>query len=148
MKEKSKKNIAENRNENIKVFGLVIAILIVILVVSLILKFVENNSKNDILKSKESKIVYIENSDEKKCKKCSEVKKYLDDQKIDYVLYDSKKYSEDDYNKLLQTLSINASDFNYPAVIYIRDGIMFSNIINIDQTKVVEQFLKDYDLKK
>ena len=76
------------------------------------------------------------------------MKKFMDDQKIDYALYDVKEHNNTEYKEMLQSLSINPSDFNYPAVIYVKDGIMYSNIINVDNTDVIEQFIKDYELKK
>ena len=48
--------------------------------------------------------------------------------------------------KMLQSLSINPSDFNYPAVIYIKDGSLYSDIINIKDTKVIDKFLKDNNI--
>ncbi len=154
MKEKMEKK--EIKNENIKVFGLIITILIVMLAIYLVLNFIENNyskkaDSNDvsvIIKEQKTAVLYVGNSDSKKCKNCKEIKKYLDDTNINYIMYDIKKHSGSDYKKLLQSLAINPSDFNYPAIIYIKDGIMYSNIINFDQTKVIEQFIKDYDLQK
>ena len=68
--------------------------------------------------------------------------------KIKYISYDVKNYSKDKYEKLLITLGINPSDFGYPAVIYVKDGMMYSNIINISDTKTVETFIKNYELQK
>ncbi len=48
---------------------------------------------------------------------------------------------------MLTTLSINPPDFNYPAVIYIKDGSMYSNIININDTKTVDTFIREYQLQ-
>ena len=59
------------------------------------------------------------------------------------MLYDVNKYKKNEYKKMLQSLSINPSDFNYPAVIYIKDGSLYSDIINIKDTKVIDKFLKD-----
>ena len=153
------KNIKENKdvktmtNENKSIFILVVIILVVMLIIYGGLQLMNTNSIkstdiSDIIKKKETKIIYVENSDGKKCSKCNKVLKHLEKNKINYEIYDAKKYSTKEYEKMLQTLNINPSDFNYPAIIYIKDGVMYSNIINIENTKVVDLFIKDYELKK
>lgn len=155
------KNINENKdaknltNENKNIFILVVIILVVMLIIYGGLQLINTNTKSikstdisDMMKDKKTKIIYVENSNSKKCSKCSEILKHLDKNKINYEVYDVKKYSTKEYEKMLQTLNINPSDFNYPAVIYIKDGVMYSNIINIESTKVVDLFIKDYELKK
>lgn len=127
------------------IIGIIILLLIVILVV---MKLANNRNIKDIsieeiIKSNKTEIVYVENSDKKKCEKCKEIKKYLDKNNIKYVLYDVNKHKKPEYEKMLQSLSINSSDFNYPAIIYIKDGSLYSDIININNTKVIDTFLKD-----
>lgn len=127
------------------IIGIIILLLIVILVV---MKLANNRNIKDIsieeiIKSNKTEIVYVENSDKKKCEKCKEIKKYLDKNNIEYVLYDVNKHKKPEYEKMLQSLSINSSDFNYPAIIYIKDGSLYSDIININNTKVIDTFLKD-----
>ena len=130
-------------------------ILLVILGIFLVLKSVGNTEKKvdsanieTIMKNGETKLIFVMSSDKSKAGKSNDIKKYLDDKKINYVTYDVSKYSKKDYQKMLQDLSINPSDFGYPAVIYIKDGKLYSNIINLDDTKVVDTFIKDYDLTK
>ena len=106
-----------------------------------------NSDVESIINEKKTQVIYIENSNASKCKNCSKIKKYLDDKKINYKTYDVNKVSESEYNKLLKTLNIDKDVFGCPAVIYIKSGVMFSNIINIDSTTVVDQFIKDYNLK-
>ena len=134
---------------------LVFAIAFVLIVVAIVLTFInfnKNSSKKiteevkETLKLKKEQIIYVQNT--KKCDSCSKIKKYLDNEQINYTLYNVNNYSKSDYEKFLQEMNINPSDFNYPAVILIKDGIMYANIINVNDTKVVEQFVKDYDLKK
>lgn len=143
------KKVEEN-----KIIGILVALIILVLCVVAVILFI-NNKKNDIVKNsdieniiKEGKtaIIYVENSDSKKCEKCSDIKKYLNEEKINYEIYDVNKNTSKEYKKMLQTLTINPSDFNYPAVIYIKEGRIYSNIINVNDTKIVKQFIKDYDL--
>lgn len=143
------------KKEN-KVIGiLILAIVLVICVVAGILYFNYNKAnvaKNADIKSiiKEGKtaIIYVENSDSKKCKNCKELKEYLDSKNINYLLYDVNKNSKGNYKEMLQNLTINPNDFGYPGVIYVKEGQIYSDIINIKDTKVVEQFIKEYNLTK
>ena len=106
----------------------------------------EKPNIENVLKEKEKLIIYVENTASKKCSKCSSIKKYIDSKNLNYYLFDVNKESKEEYDKLLDTLSINKKVFNYPAIIYLQDGIMFANIINIEDTNVVDQFIEDYDL--
>ena len=76
------------------------------------------------------------------------MKEYLDSKDINYVLYDVNKNSKGSYKEMLQNLTINPNDFGYPGVIYVKEGQIYSDIINIKDTKVVEQFIKEYNLTK
>ena len=149
------KKVEENKKEN-NMIGILVALIILVLCVVAVILFI-NNKKNDMVKNsdieniiKEGKtaIIYVENSDSKKCEKCSDIKKYLNEEKINYEIYDVNKNTSKEYKKMLQTLTVNPSDFNYPAVIYIKEGRIYSNIINVNDTKIVKQFIKDYDLAK
>ena len=66
---------------------------------------------------------------------------------IDYILYDTTKYSKKKYQEMLKLLSINSSDFNEPALIYIKDGSLYSDIINIHDEKTVTDFINNYHIK-
>ena len=129
-----------NKNEeNKKIMTLVIAIIMVISTVSIIL-FVNNykdsdNNKNSIAtiqKDKRTVILYIWNSNKKEGKR---IKNYLDKQKLNYIAIDVKNYSDKKLDKMLKKISINPPDFGYPAIIYIKDGTTFTNIINLKDVK-------------
>ncbi len=152
-----KKNMGALNKQELKqkkqIIALVGAILVVILIVILVLNLIKGSKIEKIDVSKlvenaETKIIFVENSDKTKCKKCSDIKKYLDDEQINYVTYDVSLYTEKEYNDMLKTIEINPDDFGYPAVIYIRDGKLYSNVINLSDTKPVKDFIKTYELKK
>lgn len=153
---KSKKENLKNIDvsmENKKIFILVVAIIVSISIIYLITTYInfgktETKSVESILKNKETAIIYVENSDSKKCKDCAKIKKYLDEVDLKYDLYDAKKASDKEYEDMLKSLGIEKTDFNYPAVIYIKDGVMYSNIINLNNTSVVKRFIADFDLLK
>lgn len=102
---------------------------------------------SEVLKQKQTKIIYIGSSDTKKCKTCNDVKNYLNKEGIEYIDYDVENYSEKEYKEMLKSIDINPDDFGYPGVVYIREGKLYSNVININDTKSVEIFIKDYGLK-
>lgn len=144
-----------DKKKNNQQFNLICAIVGVVVIVAAVL-FIINKGQGDAKKvvedtkkaltDKTEQIVFVENS--KDCKKCSDVKKYLDDNKIKYATYNINNYSKEEYKKFLKDLNINPDDFGYPAVILIKEGIMYANVINITDIKSVEQFSKDYKLKE
>lgn len=145
----------KNSNSNKQVIILLSIILLVVIVTYLILKSFDSteskvNTTNieTIMKNGETKIIFVMSSDKSKAKDSDKMQKHLDSKNINYVTYDVSKYSKKEYEKMLQDLSINPSDFGYPAVIYIKDGKLYSNIINLSDTRVIDTFIKDYDLTK
>lgn len=146
----------DQNHNNQSVIIIVVVIVVAAILLALVFKTLSGSfgkslnltDLDKMLTDKETKIIYVENSDSKKCSKCSKVKKHLDSKKIKYSVYDVNKVKDTEYQEFLQKLLIDSEVFNYPAVIYIRDGAMYSNIINIDDTAVVDQFISDYDLTK
>lgn len=142
-----------SNNENKKIGILIILIILVIAIAGIILVInkdkkieVKNKDIENIILKYETAIIYVENSDAKKCDKCKEIKNYLDKKNIDYILYDINKYSKNEYDKMLNLLSINPNDFGYPGIVYIKEGSLYSNVININNTIAVDNFIKDYNL--
>ena len=103
---------------------------------------------SEIIEKKQTKVVFVENTDKKKCKKCDSIKKALDEENISYVVYDAKEYSKEEYESMLNSINIKPADFGYPAVIYIRKGKLYSNVINVSDKEVVKTFINDYKLDK
>lgn len=134
------------KNKNV-IIGIILAV--IILVIGLLLfVFVFKGDRltpiekiNVALINKEDMILYIGSS--KDCSYCKTVSKYLDENKIDYTYYDISKDTKSNYERLLQSLSINKNDFGYPAIIYIKEGKQYSNIININSEEVIDEFFKN-----
>ncbi len=144
------KKEAKQKQQIIVLLG---AIIVVVLVVMISLNLIRGNkiekiNVSKIIENAETKLIFVENSDKSKCKKCSTIKKYLDSEKINYVTYDVSMYSKKEYNEMLKTVEINPDDFGYPAVIYLKEGRLYADVINLEDTKPVEDFIKTYDLKK
>ena len=111
-------------------------------------KKIEQVTINDIetmIKNKDRAIIYYYSS--KSTNKYNEsTKRYLDSKNINYYIYDDYKINKEEYNKLLKLLNIDKDVFGTPAIIYIYQGKMFANIINIDSKEVVDKFIYSYDL--
>lgn len=139
---------------NKKIVALILAILLVLIIFKVAINEVKeaNNKSNrvnisEIVKNKETKIIYVGSRDYKKCKECNNVVKYLNNEGIKFVTYEVEDYSKDEYESMLKSIQINPVDFGYPAVIYIKDGNLYSNVINITNIDSVKTFIKDYELK-
>lgn len=148
-------NVMSILKKNRKIVVLVLAIIIVLIIFKVAIKEVEDNNKTkasnneikEIMKKKQTKIIYVGSRDSKKCSKCKEVVEYLKKEGIEFVTYEVEDHSKDEYNEMLKTLEINPDDFGYPGVIYVRNGRLYSNVINIHDIKSLETFIKDYELK-
>lgn len=153
--EKIEKKETNNEKKNIDykaiiiwvVFGIVLIFFVVFLYRTFFGSTFSTKEVNEIIADKKTQVIYVENSNSNECKNCAKIKKYLEGKSLNYEVYDVNKNGNSDYKRLLDNLNINEDVFNYPAVIYIKDGNMYANIINIDDTKVVDQFIKDYNLK-
>lgn len=93
----------------------------------------------------ETFVIYYYNNKSSNLKNLT-IKKHLYNKGIKYYLYDDMRTDRDEYNKLLNLLNIDKKVFGPPSIIYIKEGKMFGNIINIDNKKVVDKFIDNYDL--
>ncbi len=129
--------------------------LIVIIIILLILTIIAtlNSGANtisyqeieNVIKNKDDIIIYYYNSSSSNFNNLK-IKRYLNKQGIRYSDYDDKNIDKKEYNQLLKLLKIDKKVFACPSLIYIKEGKMYGNIIAIDNTKTVKQFLDNYDL--
>lgn len=134
---------------------IIIAVVAVLLVAAVILLTVRTKKEetekqkvdfSKIIEKAETKIVFMGSSDKEKCKNCDKIRDFLDSKKINYLVYDVEDYSKKEYIETLKSIEINPPDFGYPAVIYMKDGKLYSNAINLSDTSRLEEFIKTYDL--
>lgn len=76
----------------------------------------------------------------------NEIKDYLDNLKIKYYLYDAAKIDNEEYSKILTALDIDSELFGLPAIIYIYNGKVYSNIININDIEIVKHYVEENEL--
>jgi hypothetical protein len=100
---------------------------------------------NSIIKNKDDKIIYVLNNKSNNSYN-KDILDYLSKNNISFSVYDISVADKEEYSNLLSILSINREFFDVPAIIYIKDGFMFANIININDMNIVDRFIKDYDL--
>ena len=145
-------NKSRIRFENKYLIGIVIAIAITILVI-FFTTVKKTSSKTDItndeikslIDNKVTALLYVFNS--RSSNDMNDIiSSELDGLYIEYARYDVSKVTSEDYNNLLKTFDIDKDVFGTPALIYIKNGEMFANIINIDSKEVVNTFIDDYEL--
>lgn len=133
--------------------GLYLVLIVVVLIIVLICLVTKETTKKsinsekikDLLNSGDTSVVVFTSN---KCKYCGETTRYLEKNHINYYLYNISKNSKDDFNKSLNYLGVDKNLFGEPAIVYIKDKMMFANIININDEKVIKTFVKDYNLTK
>ena len=111
---------------------------------------IENNNTNydrikDIVNNGKEAIIYYYNSDST-AQINSEIKTYLDKEKINYYIYDAAKINQEEYNNILKALNIDNEIFGLPAIIYIFSGKVYSDIININDIEIVKRYVEENEL--
>lgn len=125
------------------ILGLLIALVIAIPFLLLFSNKLTNfNSKvyNEIRKDKSFLVLFI---DSPSCNNCNSTIKTLNDLDIKYYKYDIKK--ENDYTDILKELNIKEELVEVPALIYIKNGKMEANMMNISKTEDILDFLEFYN---
>ena len=153
---KDKLIFLKNKFKNINLKEDKFSIAIVCVVVVLFIVIVRNSlAKDEIYANVDvnnvlmgTNVLYMDNTDYNECKFCNKARVYLDDKGINYKYYNVSSVSDDKFKEDLELLGIDEELFGTPALIYIEDGRMFANIINISDTDVIDSFIKDYSLDK
>lgn len=139
------------KNKKILIIGGIVLLIIIIGVIILTANlFSSKNSTSyneivNMINNKKDVLIFYYNSKSNNIYN-DRVLKNLDDNNIKYCIYDDKNITEEEKDKFLELLKIDKKIFGFPALIYIRDGEMYGNLINIDNMEVVDKFVKNYDL--
>ena len=133
-------------------------IVLVLLIVSIILIYgivnlVNRNKESYItyeeieeyINNKDTFIIYYYNSKSGN-EYGKKVLRELRSNDINYYVYDDKNVDKEEYNKFLELIDIDEDLFGSPAIIYIRDGEVFSNLISINNIDSLNRYIEDYDL--
>ena len=108
---------------------------------------VEYDRVVDIVNNEKEAIIYYYNASSSDTIN-NEIKTYLDSLNIKYYLYDAAKINKEEYNKILKTLDIDSELFGLPAIIYIYNGKVYSNIININDIEIVKHYVEENELSQ
>ena len=130
-----------------KIFRIVFAVIVILMAGLLVFKnlnrydSISYDGVNDILDKKEEVVIYYYTGEKNK-----DIVKNLSKIKVKYYIYYDKDKKE--YDKFLGLLNIDKNMFKDPAIIYIKDGRMYANMIGVDDASVIKTFAKGYDLYK
>ena len=144
-----KKKVFELNNKKMLI-GILVGIIIVIVILTAVLysgknRTIDYKGLKSMIDNGETFVVYYYNNKSSNLKNLT-IKKHLYKKGIKYYLYDDAKMNKNDYKKLLNLLNLDSKVFGPPSIIYIKDGRMYGNIINIDSNRVVDKFIDNYDL--
>lgn len=160
---KEKNNIEESKKDkfwkNKKFIIILLSVVAIILITTIVIivnkknygngNTLKNNTNYEeimkLINDKDDGIIYYYNSNSSNSAN-KEIKEYLDELKLRYYPYNDVYVDKNEYNKFLEILNIDKDLFGMPAIIYIKDGMMYGNIINIDSEETVKRFIDDYDL--
>lgn len=90
----------------------------------------------------ESFIIFM--TDSSNCSNCSAIEQLLKEQEVAYYSYDISK--EKDYDDVQRRIGITSSALKPPAIIYIQEGQMEANLLNISKEQDALLFLENYGL--
>ena len=125
-------------------FSLLITIIFVIPVSILVInKF--SSSKSDLLKYIEQKkniVIYL-TTDE--CSKCEEYQKLLDNEHVAYFELNTKKAQE--FKEIMSRIEMTSKYATAPGVVYVENGKLSANIVDIKNSNELLQFIENYDLQ-
>ena len=142
------------KNKKIRyIITLFIIIIILFIIIFLLNKRVDNKDKNTttydeivtMINNKDTFLIYYYNSKSKN-KYNKEIKKYLDELGIRYFNYNDALINKEEYNNFIKLLNIDKEVFGIPSLIYINNGMVYANIINIDNKEIIDKFIDNYDL--
>ena len=124
-----------------RLFKAIVIIIVFILVVSLafIKKFNSDESKplRKIKKEENINVLFRKT----KCDNCNEIKKELNNLNINYIEIktDTEKY----YDSILKELSLTEIDIVEPSIVTIKDGSVFSILVDVKNISELEEYLKN-----
>ncbi|MBR7042501.1 MAG: hypothetical protein IKI04_03265, partial [Bacilli bacterium] len=134
----------------------ILCISIIIVVLLLVILLPKNNSQDNIIidevskidqrvNNKDTFIIFYYDSDSNNSIN-DDIKNYLDNNDLEYDIYNKKSTSKIDHKTIVKLLNINEDMMLYPILIYIKEGNMEANVINIDTLDVVDNFINNYEI--
>lgn len=120
------------------ILGFVIVVMLLIII--FVKKFSFTGPINTKMKRKETFLVFVNN---RKCSDCEEIKLYLDNLGVKYeIMYEDN----DDAKAIFKKYDFVTDNDVSPAVLYMVDGKLFANLVNINSKNELYCFIKNYKL--
>lgn len=118
---------------------IVLLIFSVIFIIFLMNKFSPHSSKVvESVENKETLYVLIYNNS---CKKCDEIQKILKNNKVSY--YEINIDKDGHYKEFLKSISVTENEVVIPTLMYIKEGMLDSTIVDIKDEEVLNAFLEN-----
>ncbi len=141
MKGSKDQEFVQLRNRFLIVF-FVICIVGAIVILFLFQRFRFGLGVSSKLNRKDTFLIYV---DSYQCDSCTEVKKLLDQRNVEY---ETMKMDSPEAKNFFDKYEIDNNGEVIPAVIYIKDGKVYSTMFQISNLEELELFLKNYHLSK
>ena len=119
------------------------AIFIIPMSIFVVNKF--STAKSELLQNinqEKSLVIYIMKS---KCSECDTYKKVLDDNRVSYFELNVEKDS--DFKEIMLKIEMPSKYATVPGIIYVTNGKMYANIVDIKSTEELNVFLEKHNLK-
>lgn len=97
---------------------------------------------NKKMKNKESFLIYITQDD---CSDCAKIRKFLKDKNVTFEEIDEHSQQA---KKIFKTYDFVTDESVSPAVIYVKKGKIYSNLVNLSDTDELGEFVDYYKLSK
>ncbi len=94
------------------------------------------------MKKDETFLVFINGND---CENCNEIEAYLKDKKVEF---EQLNELSSEAKTILEENNFDTKKSITPAVLYIKNGKLYANLVNINSTIELELFIKNYKLSK
>ncbi len=123
-------------------FGLLIAGICSFLLIFLLASKLGNYDSKVLKEINRKKTFFVLLTNSKDCSKCDNYLKKID--KLDVVYYNYDLSKENDYTDFLKKIDLSENVVVTPAIIYIKNGEMVANIMDINDDEVFDEFIKRY----
>ena len=94
------------------------------------------------MKHKDTFVVFIENN---KCSNCSKIEEFLNDNN---VKYEKLNEYDNEAKSIFKKYDFVTDEAISPAIIYIKDGVVYSSLVNLNDTEELSLFIDNYELSK
>ncbi len=127
-----------------KIVLLVLAFLVVASLVAMIFfkKYLFGGTVTRKMIKEDTFLVFINGAD---CSNCQKIKEFLVEENVPF---EELEETSSDAEDIFKEYEFNLEKSVAPAVLYIKDGKLYSNLVNINTTEELKLFIKNYKLSK